>query len=139
MGAYNDPLMGHLNKDVEPGYRGRGACLLFQYEYGVEPGHMIFPKMRLIHYDSVTDYQTWEPAFIQSLQMEPSLDDPWAELSVVKLLGAAYSINSNWVAGISTLAQFEGDEADSLISYLFSGRFDRSTIVSSRHQRYGQF
>ena len=95
--------------------------------------------MRLINYDSVTDYQTCEPAFIQSLQMEPSLDDPWAELSVVKLLGAGYSINSNWVAGVSTLAEFEGDEADSLISYLFSGRYDRSTLVTGRVQRYGQF
>jgi acetoacetate decarboxylase len=139
MGGYNDPLMGHMNKDVRPGYTGRGTCLLFQYEYGNEPDHMIFPKMRLVNYDSVTDYQTWEPAFIQSLQMEPSLDDPWAELVVVKPLGGAYSINSNWVAGISTLAQFEGDEADSLISYLFSGRYDRSTLVTGRVQRYGQF
>jgi acetoacetate decarboxylase len=140
MGGYNDPLMGHLNKDVEPGYRGRGTCLLFQYEYGQGPNHLIFPKMRLVNYDSVTDYQTWEPAFIQSLRMEPSLDDPWAELSVVKLLGAGYSINSNWVAGVSTLAQFEGDEGDSLISYLFSGRYDRSTLVTTgRSQRYGQF
>jgi acetoacetate decarboxylase len=70
--------------------------------------------------------------------MEPSLDDPWAELSVVKPLGAAYSINSNWVPSVSRIAQFEGDEADHLISYLFSGRWDRSTICAG-HQRYGQF
>jgi acetoacetate decarboxylase len=139
MGGYNDPLMEVMRKDYGPGYRERGACLLFQYEYGEGADHMIFPKMRLLNYDSVIDYQTWEPAFIQSLQMEPSLDDPWAELSVVKLLGAGYSINSNWVAGVSTLAQFEGDEADSLISYLFSGRYDRSTLVTGRFQRYGQF
>ena len=77
--------------------------------------------MRLVHYDSVTDFQTWESARVTSLHMEPSLDDPWAELAVVKPLGAGYSISSNWIPGISTLAQFEGDEADSLISYLFLG------------------
>ena len=69
------------------------------------------------------------------ITMAPSLDDPWAELSVVKPLGAAYSINSNWVSSVSRIAEFEGDEADNLISYLFSGRWDRSTICAG-HQRY---
>ena len=140
MGAYNDPLMEVMRKDYGPGYRERGPCLLFQYEYGKAPeGHCTFPKVRLVHYDSVTDFQTWESAHVTSLHMEPSLDDPWAELVVVKPLGAGYSINSNWIAGISPLAQFEGDEGDSLISYLFSGRWDRSTLVTGRFQRYGQF
>jgi acetoacetate decarboxylase len=71
--------------------------------------------------------------------MEPSLDDPWAEMSVVKPLGAAYSVNSNWVAGVTALAEFEGEQADSLFPYLFSGRWDRSTLVGSRSQRYGQY
>jgi acetoacetate decarboxylase len=139
MGAYNDPGMEAMRKDYGPGYRERGACLLFQYEIEKAPeGHAKFPKMSLIHYDSVTDFQTWESAHVTSLHMEPSLDDPWAELTVVNLLGAGYSVNSNWVPGVSTLAEFEGDEADSLISYLFSGRWDRSTLVKGRFQRYGQ-
>jgi acetoacetate decarboxylase len=94
--------------------------------------------MSLLNYDNVLDYQSWDPACIKSIKMEPSLDDPWAELFVVKPLGAAYSRNSNRVLSVSNLAQFEGDEADNLISHLFSGRWDRST-VSPGHQRYGQF
>jgi acetoacetate decarboxylase len=70
--------------------------------------------------------------------MEPSLDDPWAELSVVRPIGAAYSKNSNRVLGVSKLADFDGKEADNLISYLLSGLWDRSTI-SGGSQRYGQF
>ncbi len=93
--------------------------------------------MHLVNYESVTDYQSWEPACIKSIRMEPSLDDPWAELSVVKPLGAGYSTYSNRILNVSPLAQFEGNEADSLISYLFSGRWDRSTICAG-HQRYGQ-
>jgi acetoacetate decarboxylase len=139
IGAYNDPLMEQLHRNARPGGQERGSCLLFQYESGRAPeGHMTFPKMDLVNYDSVTDYQTWEPASIKWIRMEPSLDDPWAELSVVKPLGAAYSINSNWVPSVSRIAQFEGEEADHLISYLFSGRWDRSTICAG-HQRYGQF
>jgi len=140
LGSYNDPALEHMYRNHGPGHRERSACLLFQYECGSAPeGHMIIPRARLIHYDSVTDFQSWEPACIRSLQLEPSLDDPWAELKVVKLLGAGYSVNSNWVAGISTLAEFTGDEADRLFSYLFTGRWDRSTLVLGRHQIYGQF
>lgn len=139
LGAYNDPFASQLYRDAGPGRQGRGSCLLFQYERGIAPeGYVTFPKMYLINYDSATDYQSWEPACIKSIKMEPSLDDPWAELSVVKPLGAGYSINSNRVLSTSPLAQFEGDEADSLISYLLSGRWDRSTICAG-HQRYGQY
>jgi acetoacetate decarboxylase len=140
MGGYNDPIMEVMRKDYGPGYQERGACLLFQYECGqARDNRSTFENMRLVHYDSVTDFQTWEPAFIQSLNMESSLDDPWAELPVVRPLGAGYSINSNWIADISPLAHFESHEGDSLISYLFTGRWDRSTLVSERCQRYGQF
>lgn len=139
LGAYNDPLAAQLYKDAGPGRQVRGSCLLFQYECGKSSdGHMTFPNMRLVNYDSATDYQSWEPARITSIKMESSLDDPWAELAVVKPLGAAYSINSNRDVRTSLLAEFEGDQADNLISYLLSGRWDRSTI-SAGHQRYGQF
>ncbi len=139
LGAYNDPLAAQLYAGAGPGRQTRGSCLLLQYERGMAPdGQVTFPKMSLVNYDSLNDYQTWEPACIKSIKMESSLDDPWAELLVVKPLGAAYSINSNRDVRISHLAQFEGDKADKLISYLFSGRWDRSTI-STGHQRYGQF
>jgi acetoacetate decarboxylase len=140
IGTYNDPLMKTMFKDAGPGYQDRSTCLLFQYEFGkAADGRVAFPKVKLVDYDSITDYQSWEPACIQSLKMEPSLDDPWAEMEVVKLLGAGYSVNSNRVAGITPLAEFEGAEADGLISYLFTGRWDRSTLVTKRTQRYGQF
>ncbi len=139
LGAYNELVTQQIYKDAGPGRQARGSCMLFQYEGGrAADGHMIFPKMYLVNYDSVTHYQSWEPACIKSINMEPSQDDPWAELTVVRPLGAAYSINSNRDVTISRLAQFNGEQADKLISYLFSGRWDRSTICAG-HQRYGQF
>ncbi len=142
LGAYNDPLMDQLCKELGPGCQQRGSCLLFQYLQHpgstAPDGHSIFPRMSLLNYDSVMQYQSWEPGRIESLQMEPSLDDPWAELRVVRPLGVGYNIASNPVLGNSTLAEFEGEEADALFSYLFSGRWDRSTLCSG-HQRYGQY
>ena len=139
MGGFNDPLMESMYKNVGAGHQDRSTCMVFQYEPGQGPGNMTFPKMKLRNYDSITEFHSWEQASIKSLQMEPSLDDPWAELVVVKPLGAYYHISSNRVVGVSPLAEFEGDEADNLLSYLFSGRWDRSTLVTGRFQRYGQF
>jgi acetoacetate decarboxylase len=139
IGNYNDPAAGDLYAGAGPGLQTRGTSLLFQYDGEMETGrHATFPRMRLVNYDSAIQYESWEPARIVSIKMEPSIDDPWAELSVVQPLGAAYSMNSNPDVRTSILAEFEGDEADGLISYLFSGRWDRSTI-SKGHQRYGQF
>ena len=138
VGAYNDPELEKWNLPKAAGQQ-RGSSFLFQYKFGhAADGHMTFPSMSLMNYDSVTDYQTWEPARIDSITMEPSLDDPWAEIAVVKPLGAGYSINSNRLASVSPIAEFEGKEADALIPYLFSGRWDHSTITTG-HQRYGQF
>jgi acetoacetate decarboxylase len=62
LGAYNDPRMQQLHADAGPGRQGRGSCLLFQYEHArAADGHVSFPKMQLLNYDSVTDDQTWEP------------------------------------------------------------------------------
>jgi len=120
-----------------PGSRQEASVFLFRYETGAAPdGHFTFPKMHLLEYQSVTEYRTWETGRVTSITMEPSLDDPWAELVVAKPLAAAWSINSNWAPNLNVLAQYEGDEADALISYLFTGRWDRSTIAA--HQRYGQ-
>ena len=131
--------MDRMCAGLGPGTRARGSCFLFQCETGRAPDdHVVYDRVKLVNYDSATDYKTWEPARIQSLEMAPSLDDPWAEIEVVKLLGAGYSVNSNPVLGVSVLAQFEGEEADRLMPYLFSGRWDRSTIVAGS-QRYGQF
>jgi len=139
IGSYNEPMMEAVYSGIVPGASAGGYCFLFKYD--IDRGsdnRLTLPKATLIGYDSVTDYKSWEAASIKSISMEPSLDDPWSELIVVKPLGAAYSINSNWIRGTDALATFEGKESDGLFSYLFAGRFDRSTICTG-HQRYGQY
>jgi acetoacetate decarboxylase len=135
----NEPTKEARFADIVPGASVDGYCFNFKYDIGADSdGRMTLPKATLLGYDSVTDYRTYEAASVKSISMEPSLDDPWSELVVVKPLGAAYSINSNWVRGVHALATFEGKESDDLFSYLFTGRYDRSTICAG-HQRYGQY
>ena len=139
IGSYNEPLMEAGFADLVPGASADGYCFLFKYDIcSGKDDNVILQNATLLGYDSVTDYRSWEAASIKSISMEPSLDDPWSELVVVKPLGAAYSINSNWVRGTHALARFEEKESDDLFSYLFAGRYDRSTICKG-HQRYGQY
>jgi acetoacetate decarboxylase len=137
--SFNEPTKEARFADIVPGASVDGYCFNFKYDIGADSdGRMTLPKVTLIGYDSVTNYRTYEAASVKSISMEPSLDDPWSELVVVRPLGAAYSINSNWVRGVHALATFEGKESDDLFSYLFTGRYDRSTICAG-HQRYGQY
>jgi len=139
IGSYNEPMMEAGFAELIPGASADGYCFLFKYDIGSgKDDNVILQNATLLGYDSVTDYRSWEAASIKSISMEPSLDDPWSELVVVKPLGAAYSINSNWVRGTHALARFEEKESDDLFCYLFAGRYDRSTI-SPGHQRYGQY
>lgn len=101
--------------------------MLFQYECGrARDALMTFPGMLLLNYDNITGYQSWESARDKPLQMGSSIRDQWGALCVVKPLGDGYSINSNWVAGSTTMAELEGDEADGLISQLISDSGDRA-------------
>jgi acetoacetate decarboxylase len=92
----------------------------------------------LLAYSVESEVHSVEEASIQSIIMEPSLDDPWAELKVVKPGAAAYVLRSEGAATVSELARLKGEQADNLASYLLTGRYDRSFICKG-HQRYGQF
>ncbi len=128
IGAPNEPAQA---LSLKTGPQARNNCFVFQWQYGSGGA-------RLLTYSNVADVHSVEPASIKTIGMEASLDDPWAELSVVKPLGATYGVHSEGPSEVSELARFDGDKAEGLSSYLFAGRWDRSTICKE-HQRYGQF
>ncbi|MEK4033665.1 acetoacetate decarboxylase family protein [Methylocystis sp. IM3] len=139
----NPPGMPELAKAAKAkrGAKERGSCFVFTTELrvgSVPADGIMLSRARLLNYDNVNAFEVCEPGAIKSIAMEPSLDDPWAELSVVKPLYGAWSVYSNPILGTSVLAEFQDAEANKLFPYLFAGRFDRSTICPG-HQRYGQF
>ena len=138
LGAYSEPMMAQMFP-AKLGPQEKSNCFVFQYEQALAPdGRLTCPKARLCSYGNVSDVLSVEPASIKSIVMEPSLDDPWAELSVAKPPAATYGAHSEGSAQLLELARLDGDKADRLVSYLFSGRFDRSMICKG-HQRFGQF
>jgi len=139
IGGSKEPMREAVSANSVSGASAEGYCFLFKFELVTDvDGHRKLANASLIRYDSVQDYRSYEDASIKSISMETSLDDPWAELAVVKPLSAAYFISNDRIRGMHKLATLEGKESDDLFSYLFAGRYDRSTICAG-HQRYGQY
>ncbi len=133
IGKYNSPDF-HTEAEAcmtqkEPLVTG-GGCLLHKYRIGMDG----FKGMELLYYDSPSRYYSWEPASA-TIRLQSSIDDPWAEVPVVRSLGAGWAKSDNWVNSLTTLYKYKDGEALDAMQYLFSGRYDRCTLCQS-HQRY---
>ena len=72
-------------------------------------------------------YHTWEPGFA-ALQLRSSVDDPWAELPIHTIVGGAYSSNDLMV---NKLNLAEKVDADAVVPYLLTGRYDRTAFMET--------
>ena len=134
MGRYNEPSakFGPENcADATGGYISEGGgCLL--HKYRMDGGS--FKDMELIFYDSPTRYYSWEPA-TATVKLASSIDDPYGEISLVTVLGAAWSVCDNWVKGTSVLYRYPQEHTAETMQYLFMGRYDQSLLCRA-HQIY---
>ncbi len=73
------------------------------------------------------NYQSWEPGIV-SLNLKSSIDDPWAELPVNTIIGGAYSKNSLLVHKLNLVEKLE---ANDVIPYLLTGRYDRTAFMET--------
>ena len=131
IGEYNDPAFHQPQEACAPGnpVTTDGACLLHKYRITDR-----FSDMEIIHYDSPTRFNSWEKA-TATVKLCSSLDDPWGDIPLVKVLGAGWMVSDNWVKGLSTLYKYPDGEEIKAMQYLFAGRYDQCTICSS-HQQY---
>lgn len=133
MGCYNS---SEYSSEVENcqniagGVETGGGCLLHKYRRDVGG----IRDMELIFYDSPTRYYSWEPASA-SVRLASSIDDPWGEIPLVGVLGAAWAKCDNRVQGTSVIYRYPQDRVDDTMQYLFTGRYDRS-IICDAHQHY---
>jgi len=131
MGQYNNPAyqLG-LEKcsEVEGGVVSEGGCLLHKYSVDAGTGAN---DLELIYYNSPTRYHSWEPA-TATVKLASSIDDPWGEIPLKEVYGAAWSVCDNWINGTSSLYRYSKDEADDAMQTLFTGRYDRSLLGIGR-------
>lgn len=139
IGAYNDPMMRQYcgaqeASTPEHPVDTEGGCLLFRYTLSNLADSNPYKDMRMTHYESPTRFRAWEPASA-SMTLRSSVNDPWGELPVTRVLGAGWMVSDNWVRGQSVLHEYPDSEATEVMRYLFTGRFDRFTLHKN-HQIY---
>ena len=126
--SFHSPAEACMNAQ-EPLLTG-GGCLLHRYSMEMTG----FKNMELFYYDSPSRYYTWEPASAK-VELRSSIDDPWAEVPVVEVLGAGWSKCDNWVNSMTSLYKYRDEDTFNIMQYLFLGRYDYCTLCQS-HQHY---
>ena len=132
IGSYNLPEL-HMDAEgcnlVPGGLMTEGGCLLHKYRIDEQ-----IKDLELIYYDSPTRYYTWEPASAV-VKLNSSIDDPYGDIPIVGVLGAAWSKCDNSVRGISLLHHYPQEEVMEVMQYLYAGRYDQS-LICKNHQIY---
>lgn len=132
MGRYNDPTFRTEQEGATPDkpITTGGGCLLHKYKIGVDD----FTDMTLFQYDSPSKFYSWEPAEAQ-VTLASSMNDPWGEVPLTKVLGAGWMVSDNWVEGLYPLYEYPQDQTKRAMQNLFAGRYDQSTLLKD-HQIY---
>ena len=134
IGQYNEPTfkMEMENcQDIEGGYLSEeGRCLLHKYRIG-ENG---ITDMELISYGNPTRYYSWEPGSA-TVKLASSIDDPYGEVPLLSVLGAAWTVCDNWIEEMSVLYRYPQDKVVETMQYLFTGRYDQC-LLYRKHQLY---
>ncbi len=134
MGEYNEPALRFEQEgagEIPGGITMEGGCLSHRYSREYARG---YSNMELLYYNSPTRYETWEKARA-TVALESSIDDPWAEIPLTKVLGAAWSKCDNSIKSVDSLYRYPDDAALDAMQYLFTGRYD-SSVFCKQHQIY---
>ena len=110
------------SSSVPGGLLTGGGCLLHRYRMDIG-----IQDMDLIYYDSPTRYYSWEPA-CATVKVNSSIDDPYGEIPLIEVLGAAWAKCDNFVQGMSVIYRYPQDKTSEIMQYLFTGRYDQSLL-----------
>ena len=128
LGQYNSPLTHALYQAPAPGKQVFGGGFYFHFDrVPDENGVSHFENGALLQNLCEYNYKTWEPGFV-SLELKSSLDDPWAELPINTIVGGAYSLNSLLVHKLNLAEHLD---ADKIVPYLLTGRYDRTAFMET--------
>lgn len=124
-GKYNNAAAASVFGDVEAGLEVLLRGFFYKYDVNKnEEGKVEFSDGRLNQLVFDTTYDHWEKG-TTTIKLENSIEDPWAELEVIEVLGAGYCKNNIDLAKGSTLAEVDINE---VLPYLMAGRFDKGVM-----------
>lgn len=128
IGEYNNPLCDQLYFSPGPGVTTQGGTFLYKFDRMVdEDAQAHYLSGALYGEFSSYLYKTWEPGFVD-LKLKSSIDDPWAELPIHSIVGGAYSTNDLYLTPPAKVMDLDADE---VVPYLLTGRFDRTLFMET--------
>lgn len=128
LGEYNSPLTAALYQFPAAGKQTFGGGFYFHIDREPdEEGVSHFKNTSLLMNQCEYNYQSWEPG-LAALNLKSSVDDPWAELPINTIIGGAYSKNSLLVHKLNLVEKLE---ADDVVPYLLTGRYDRTAFMET--------
>lgn len=128
LGEYNNAMTGVLYQFPEAGKKTYGGGFYFHLDREPdEAGVSHFQNGALLQNLCEYNYHSWEPGFAQ-LTLQSSMDDPWAELPIHTIVGGAYSCNDLMVHKLNLAERLDADE---IVPYLLTGRYDRTAFMET--------
>lgn len=125
IGEYNDEIAGNF-------FAPEGATFpssTFLYTYNTtqtENGNCVFSDGKLNNLVMETKNEVWKPATAE-IKTFSSVDDPYGELPIYKVLGGAYIKHDTVI--MEKLEKLADVDATETAQYLFAGRYDSCQIT----------
>lgn len=128
LGSYNNAMAGALYQFPEAGKKTYGGGFYYHFDRLPDAdGKAKFTNGALLTNLCEYTYQSWEPGHA-NLTLRSSIDDPWAELPVVSVIGGAYAKNDLL---IQKLRLAETVDAEKIVPYLLTARYDRTVFMET--------
>lgn len=90
IGAYNTPTAQAVFGERGPGFKSEGKQIFFKYDIDQdEEANLTFSNLKLLEVKNQMNFYAWEPA-TGNVTLKPSVNDPWAELPVLQVIGSAW-------------------------------------------------
>ncbi len=124
IGEYNTPEAANILGAFKTGAEVPGNVANFHYGIESIGDKASFTNVKLVDSLCKFKFSSVENAKINNITLKPSADDPWAEVEVVRPLGAAYVRCDISMFDTKLIAEVDPQEA---APYLFS-RWDASTL-----------
>ena len=127
LGSYNRPLTHMLYQAPAAGKQTAGSGYYFHFDrLPDENGVWRFTNTGLIRNIVNYDYESWTPGFVDKLELNSSLDDPWGCLPINTIVGGAYAENNLLITALQYL---EDVPADVLMPMIMPAWYDRTTFM----------
>lgn len=126
LGDYNNEAGAAVLGGKPLGEDTEGISFFYKFDVNQNANcDVVFSDLRMLDVRMVSNLHTWE-AGAASIELGPSINDPWAELVVKQPIGAAWTIFDLGILGAQKVTPL--DMVDKVIPHLIAGRYDASFV-----------